>query len=163
MTQEIQVEIQKLDQQSSIDTLTGLLRRDSFASEFASRDGEGIFAVLDIDHFKQINDKKGHAYGDEVLKSVGKIMASYTSEQTILGRWGGEEFVLWTTDQRGLQLLEKIRAEIEATGACTMSIGIAQRLGSECFEKLFQSADTALYQAKKSGRNRMVSSLSLVA
>lgn len=163
VTHEIQTEIQKLDHESSIDALTGLFRREAFAGEFASRNGKGTFAVLDIDHFKQINDTKGHAYGDEVLRSVGKILGRYASEKTSIGRWGGEEFVFWTVEKSGTRLLEKIHKEIETAGLCTVSMGVTQRVRAESLDLLFQNADQALYQAKKSGRNRMVTRLILAA
>jgi diguanylate cyclase (GGDEF)-like protein len=123
--------------------------------------------MLDIDHFKAVNDHYGHLYGDTVLKRVAKLCLGSIRKMDIFGRYGGEEFVfaLPETDQEeALIMAERIRATISETLfqektqqiSITVSIGIAtldNRINT--FEELLQSSDEALYLAKQEGRNRV--------
>jgi diguanylate cyclase (GGDEF)-like protein len=126
------------------------------------------FLMLDIDHFKQINDKYGHATGDAVLVRIAEVLSSHLRKQDTLGRYGGEEFcaLLPGTDAQGaMALAEKLRLEVamtrveleESSLGLTLSIGGSiwkhDDPGKDCRE-LLDEADRALYQAKSGGRNR---------
>jgi diguanylate cyclase (GGDEF)-like protein len=122
--------------------------------------------MLDIDHFKQVNDTYGHEGGDEALRRIGHVLQTGTRGVDTAARIGGEEFgiILTETDfTRGLEVAERLRKTIGETdipeaGRVTVSIGLAEfveplRDGRE----LYASADAALYEAKRRGRNRVVS------
>lgn len=129
--------------------------------------------MLDIDHFKRVNDDHGHAAGDLVLKGIGGILKDSVRNVDVAARYGGEEVVVLlphTSDAEALILAERIRRRIEGhpfpvdapggSGAslrCTVSIGIAA-MTRECANagQLLQLADTAMYRAKEDGRNRTV-------
>ncbi|WP_310738430.1 sensor domain-containing diguanylate cyclase [Ideonella alba] len=120
---------------------------------------------IDIDHFKSINDSHGHAVGDEVLRCVAHTLRALVRREDLVCRWGGEEFVLIAPGidaQQGLQLAEKVCAAVQALPAdglpaVTVSIGVAA-LPAHGPEPalLIEQADRALYQAKRSGRNRVL-------
>ncbi|WP_054696252.1 sensor domain-containing diguanylate cyclase [Syntrophomonas palmitatica] len=119
--------------------------------------------MLDLDHFKLVNDRWGHQVGDHVLKSVARIIASNLRETDMVGRYGGEEFlvILPMTDIKdGLQVAERIRKEVQEASfsqkglKVTISIGAAQYNGDK-LDKLIGRADSLLYQAKNNGRNRV--------
>lgn len=119
--------------------------------------------VLDIDHFKRINDRRGHDAGDRVLQATAALIAKGISRTDYLGRWGGEEFILLLPNKRkefALAMAEKIRlmicdAVFEADNplAVTASFGVDHHLPGEDFSLTFKRADGALYQAKAQGRN----------
>lgn len=116
--------------------------------------------ILDIDHFKKINDTYGHDAGDEVLKSVANVLTSSIRETDFLARWGGEEFVLLypnTTQLGALAAAEILRQKIALTptpwgSPITASFGVATLVSSD-LDTLFKAADEALYRAKNNGRN----------
>ncbi len=123
--------------------------------------------MIDIDHFKEINDTYGHQFGDKVIKEVSDICSSKMRGGDILSRYGGEEFcsILPETDTRGAQkLAERLRKKVaknsipfneETSVNVTISLGIAQLTGrTKTTDDLIRSADTALYQSKQNGRNR---------
>jgi len=153
------------------DGLTSLHNRHHLVAELprlmADTEAKGIpltLIVVDIDHFKKINDQHGHARGDEVLVEVAEILRSVVRPQQLLVRYGGEEFVLvlpgTTTMQAGLgaeRLREKIAAANPAGLPVTASIGIATLKPGESYDQLFSRADAALYEAKRGGRNQVVS------
>ena len=155
-----------------VDGLTGLYDHDTFIIllgkeiERARRHGENFaLLMLDLDDFKQINDKYGHQKGDEVLARMAEIMRETVRTMDIPGRYGGEEFavILPETDirasiQSAERLLEAVKMEFERDVGLTVSIGAA------CFpehaatvETLIRMADEALYKAKSEGKNRIVS------
>ncbi|MDO8988642.1 MAG: diguanylate cyclase [Sideroxyarcus sp.] len=155
---------------ASTDLLTGVLNRRSFL-EVATREisradrYETRFALvfIDIDHFKLINDNHGHAAGDEALIHFVHVLRRDLREADLLARWGGEEFVILVPEaglEQGYQLADKLCAEVSCsffpgTGRVTCSMGVAERRPGESFEDLCRRADTALYQAKAAGRNRV--------
>lgn len=153
------------------DGLTSLHNRYHLKAEMprliddAHRRGAPLtLVVIDIDHFKKINDQYGHARGDTVLIAVGDILRSIVRDQRVLVRYGGEEFVLalpgTSTLQAGLgaeRLREKIAGANPGGIPVTASFGIATLLPGENFDTLFSRADAALYEAKRGGRNQVVS------
>jgi diguanylate cyclase (GGDEF)-like protein len=158
---------------ASRDPLTGLYNRrhlEAFAAPLADtvrrRVEEVALCVVDIDHFKRINDAHGHAVGDEVLQAVADLLGSRLREADCLARLGGEEFVavLRRCDiGRGQRVAEALRlivggVEIETHAGpvgATVSIGVAQWAVDETFESALRRADRALYQAKRAGRDRV--------
>ncbi|WP_198679094.1 ligand-binding sensor domain-containing diguanylate cyclase [Aliidiomarina haloalkalitolerans] len=123
-------------------------------------------AILDLDHFKLINDRHLHAVGDQVLKRVGQIIRDNIRDQDYAARWGGEEFAIVfgnTSESEGVVICERIRKAIESADYSdiasnvqpTLSIGMACRIGQEGHSTMLIHADKALYQAKEQGRNRV--------
>lgn len=120
--------------------------------------------LMDIDHFKSVNDTLGHAAGDEVLRVLSACIKSCLRQTDTLGRFGGEEYLLLSAETNSEQaeiLAERILKRVESTTfdklldrTTTISIGIAQMTTESSFEELAQHADQALYQAKNGGRNR---------
>ncbi len=160
------------------DDLTGLLRREAFLSEFdlltqkARTHGQKVgLLVIDIDHFKKINDQFGHSVGDRVIQRVSRKIQQFTRHQGIAGRWGGEEFVvaLSGSESQIIAQAEHLRKEIAQPEfgfsphdcPCTVSLGVrVENFGSgfhgrELFDEVFSKADAALYEAKESGRNQV--------
>jgi diguanylate cyclase (GGDEF)-like protein len=119
--------------------------------------GEKPFALilLDLDDFKRVNDERGHQEGDGLLRRVAQYLKSHVRQGDLVGRWGGEEFVvlLPATDLPGAErLAERLREGIAALGV-TASFGVALYQGD--LQGLFLRADQALYQAKALGKNRV--------
>ena len=124
--------------------------------------------IIDIDHFKHVNDRYGHWVGDEILKAVAQQILAKISEKHVLGRFGGEEFVVFlgnTSRKSALHLAEKIRESIASFFHTingfqihvTISIGISHAKGANsALDHLYTEADQALYAAKESGRNKVV-------
>jgi two-component system cell cycle response regulator len=158
--------------QAAVDALTGLLNRGSLSDMISDKVLSGErFAVLfiDIDHFKSINDRFGHATGDLVLKGVADYLRDGMRGGDSCGRYGGEEFVVLAGDvstDRAYRLAERHRSAIASLGvselgyATTVSVSIGVAVfepdGGETSESLLQRADAALYVAKSTGRNRVV-------
>ncbi len=157
---------------ASVDPLTGLLNRRGFSEATArmiereAKAGRPVTVMIfDIDHFKSVNDRFGHAAGDDVLKVFSDIVASNLRITDLVGRVGGEEFaaLLPCTVEEAVVAAERVREGFEASGiavdetplATTVSIGVAGGPANTELEVLMASADTALYQAKRSGRNRV--------
>lgn len=168
-TQVLSQESEKYKKLSSTDPLTGVLNRNGLESALNGiykklEDNEKvILLILDLDHFKIINDERGHDIGDLVLKGIVNTLKENVRNSDYIARWGGEEFIIVThnTDISGaIPLAEKLRREISATNfpvepplQVTASIGISI-FNADCdFEKAFKCADEALYQAKSQGRN----------
>ena len=160
---------------ATTDALTGLLNRRAFLESTtrevarAKRYNNDLSVVLlDVDHFKQINDKRGHAAGDMVLSAVGKLLNSSLRTCDIVARWGGEEFVLLlpsTSLDHAAEVGERVRAELagatikDGNGDAvpvTASFGVASYSGAETLEQMIDRADRAMYLAKSGGRNRVV-------
>lgn len=133
----------------------------------ALRDAAPVGIVLvDVDHFKKVNDEFGHETGDCVLKEITKRLSASLREYDGIGRYGGEEFLLVipgcdlaTTVRRANQIRESISSQPIPTllGAMTITVSMGATMGesSTNSELLLRRADTALYQAKRSGRNRV--------
>lgn len=158
------------------DPLTGTFNRRTFlelgAKEIArTRRAKGALALLmlDLDHFKKVNDRFGHQAGDEALKAVVDVLQGCLRREDLLVRYGGEEFCVLLPDvamDHAALLAERARAAVEANGfqfqgkriPVTISVGVAllARESAEDIERLVARADEALYSAKASGRNRVV-------
>jgi diguanylate cyclase (GGDEF)-like protein len=156
-----------------IDPLTGVLNRRGFEAEAermllrAARDGSSTaLLVLDLDHFKAVNDSWGHPVGDLALRAVANTVSTELRGGDVVGRLGGEEFVIALagnrTDQAAV-LAERVRRAVaalpirggEASVDLTVSIGVAAHRGATSLDKLMAHADAALYRAKAAGRNRV--------
>lgn len=167
--------VRKLEHLSHHDSLTGLLNRRAFEHllgrecQRLQRFGEQFsLLILDIDHFKRINDRLGHAAGDAVLAAVAQTLQSHAREVDRVARFGGEEFCVLlprTSNDGALQAAERLRAAINHITipwdddiiSVTVSTGLAcAEHPGESTEDLLQRADQALYQAKSEGRNRVV-------
>jgi diguanylate cyclase (GGDEF)-like protein len=116
--------------------------------------------VIDIDHFKRINDTLGHAAGDSVLMHLSTLLQSHVRGEDVVGRVGGEEFLLLLPDtqsQQAIALAERLRVLVRAESlGTTISIGIALAHSvDESAESVIARADSALYRAKDAGRNRI--------
>lgn len=154
------------------DTLTGLSNRNAYnerlkveLSRFARYKSPLSVVILDIDHFKSINDNYGHKAGDKVLALIAKQLSDNCRATDFISRFGGEEFIMLlpNTDKKAAIILaNKLRSIIEKTGfnargasiSITISCGITEYIQSDTEESAFERADDALYQAKEQGRNR---------
>lgn len=174
---DLQAELYRLQEQfkaqSRTDPLTGCLNRRGIVERlvaelsFAGRDRRPLgVAVLDLDHFKSVNDTYGHAAGDAVLQELVRRVAATTRASDSIGRIGGEEFlVLWAglSPEVSRIAAERIRAVVEeapfVVGTSrihlTASVGLTTTWGSEAQEGVIARADRALYAAKQAGRNRV--------
>jgi diguanylate cyclase (GGDEF)-like protein/PAS domain S-box-containing protein len=170
-TKQLQEELMRL---ANTDALTGLLNRRRFmehaSAEFARAERyrrELAMLMLDIDHFKQINDTHGHATGDQAIRALAQCMRQVLRTSDWPARWGGEEFAILMpeTALAGAALLaERLRAELAALEIATpggplrftVSAGVAARTDDDRhFMALMERADAALYAAKHGGRNRV--------
>ncbi|MDH5473462.1 MAG: GGDEF domain-containing protein [Gammaproteobacteria bacterium] len=165
---------QRAEQLANIDDLTGLNNRRAFftqghrAFQQAKRFGHAISVIMmDIDHFKQINDTYGHSVGDDVLQAISKPLQTLSREIDIIGRMGGEEFA-FILPETGIDeaacLAERLRSEIEKIKtshgvhiiSVTASFGVVTyNNDKDNLESLITKADDALYVAKKKGRNQI--------
>ena len=157
---------------ASMDPLTGMFNRRGFAeatSRVIEREANGgrpvTVMIFDIDHFKSINDRFGHPAGDEILKLFAAVVVNSLRISDLSGRIGGEEFaaLLPCSLEEAVIVAERVREAFEGSGivddtgpvATTVSIGVAGGPAGTELEVLLAAADTALYQAKRSGRNRV--------
>ncbi|MBT2971098.1 MAG: hypothetical protein B6D72_01710 [gamma proteobacterium symbiont of Ctena orbiculata] len=152
------------------DSLTGIYNRRKFfelgEAMFANHGDTLAALMIDVDHFKEINDNHGHQTGDEVLKTIALAIESKLPKGAILGRLGGEEFAVLlplTSPDQGVDVAESIREEIASsklllpggdTLACTVSIGHGTGKDILSLDGLLKVADDMLYCAKREGRNR---------
>lgn len=165
---------EKVNIMANTDFLTGLYNRTYFYNCFQSITSnlpENVtltVAMLDIDNFKNINDKYGHDIGDLVLVGLAKVVKNVIRKEDIFARFGGEEFVLVMQNiskEKGSERLDQIRKKVEETVmyghgdknvSITVSIGVAYFLPNlDNFESIIKKADLALYKAKKNGKNRI--------
>lgn len=170
----LQDEIESLRKLALIDPLTEVGNRRYLEIALASRRDElarygwayGLL-VIDVDLFKRVNDRYGHAVGDRVLQMVARTLAANVRSSDTVGRWGGEEFLILlqrTGDEDLVRRAEMLRQLVEASGisagdgrlAVTVSIGGTTARSGETARETFERADRNLYQAKQDGRNRTV-------
>ena len=172
---QLQLETDKFRHLSTVDPLTQAYNRFGidqivstlliFNKEKDEQRNSPDFAlmIIDIDHFKRINDRRGHDVGDRVLQNISAIISKGIRTQDFLGRWGGEEFIVIMPSTRkefAIALAEKIRLMIYDTVfepdnplSVTASFGVSDKLENEDFSTTFKRADNALYEAKSQGRN----------
>lgn len=171
--------------QSERDALTGLLNRQAFDRTMEQvhldlanvyrrqkdRDHYSFFAMMDIDHFKRVNDNFGHLHGDEVLLSFAHLMESTFRHSDSLFRYGGEEFAVILTSvapEQAEAVLDRFREKVQATlfpqvGEVTVSIGATEINSDLPISTIIEQADRALYFAKNHGRNRLANYEKLVS
>jgi diguanylate cyclase len=163
-------------EQAKLDALTGVANRRGFDEamqallhEHKSGDSCPSVMMIDLDHFKQVNDQYGHVFGDTVLKSVAQAIRSCVKGRDLVARYGGEEFAVMlpaTALPGAIALAEQIRATIagarirrgntsERIGAITVSVGVSSWKPGESIDALIERADRALYRSKSEGRNRV--------
>ena len=167
---QLQQQIAELEKRSSTDALTGAWNRAHLDRVVASELDRSIrsrqpvsLILIDIDHFKQVNDTYGHRAGDTVLCELVKVTGAAIRSIDTLFRWGGEEFIVLASSAgyRGAaRLAEKIRSTVEqhsfaGVGSVTISLGVAEHIATESAEIWFDRVDGALYRAKTGGRNRV--------
>ncbi|MEW5848212.1 MAG: sensor domain-containing diguanylate cyclase [Myxococcota bacterium] len=161
------VEIARLARLAQVDPLTGALNRRGLDLVFPdTRTGPTSVVLVDVDHFKRINDQHGHAVGDEVLRRVAHLLSTVLRAGDSVARWGGEEFLLVLPGvelARAHRVAERARAILqksplligEQTIGMTASFGVAEQGGDETRDALIARADQAMYAAKQGGRNRV--------
>jgi diguanylate cyclase (GGDEF)-like protein len=165
-----------LREASTHDPLTGignrrlLMERLREESERAQRSGKPyVLVILDIDHFKQVNDTWGHEVGDRVLVEIGCTMQAALRQYDLCGRWGGEEFLLLlpeTAMADADQVIDRVRQDIRSLAvrvgtealSVTASFGVAEYRLGESYSQTLSRADAALLEAKRSGRDKCVAS-----
>lgn len=174
---ELKKQLVDVRKESQRDNLTSLLNRKAFFEELQTIETDGtLFSsphclfMLDIDHFKKVNDTFGHLFGDKVIKAVAMVLRKNTKGRDIAARFGGEEFIvlLPETGIAGARVVaEKIRQTIEqasiinpnnkqVVSRVTVSIGLTQFMEHDDVESVVLRADKALYAAKNKGRNQVV-------
>ena len=144
------------------DQLTGLANRRWLSAELAvlSRDPRATYSVLmiDLDNFKRLNDERGHAAGDKALAAVARILSAELRSEDLLGRYGGEEFLVLLPGKvaaDGAAAAERLRSVVAAEGPVSVSIGVAERLIGESSDHLIRRADMELLRAKREGKDRV--------
>lgn len=165
----------RLHEETRLDPLTGLHNRRAFEEmgqrevQVASRDASPLtLLMMDLDHFKQLNDTWGHALGDRALRAFGGVLLTVTGSSDAVARLGGEEFAILLpgrSARSAMALAERLRATVEGLRLSegeelvhfTVSVGLSSlRPGEGSLDAMFHRADHALYQAKREGRNRVV-------
>jgi diguanylate cyclase (GGDEF)-like protein len=158
---------------ATADPLTGCANRRHFMERAQSLFALGrrttpvSLAIIDLDHFKSINDAYGHPVGDQVLQAVGQMILAQVRATDLVGRIGGEEFAVLlpaTLAVNALEFLDRLRAALALTDvrvgdlviSTTASLGVAEQRPDEDFASLYARADAALYKAKALGRNSVV-------
>lgn len=159
---------QTLHQEAHHDALTELPNRRLIDERLAQLDQSGrryTLALLDIDHFKQVNDEHGHDVGDELLVAITRTMRQGLRDYDLCGRWGGEEFLLLLGDtalDEASRIVERLRARLaqvrvpsgERWLSVTLSAGLSEHRDGEPYLTTLQRADQALLEAKREGRDR---------
>jgi len=174
----LQTNLARTNEEASLDPLTRVSNRGSFdraIEEWVTSHKETrkpfVLAMLDLDDFKQINDNHGHQMGDRVLLCAAQWFGKYVRGSDFLGRYGGEEFVIMLTDSELTQAEERFTDLVTKVAGCsydyskedkvctlrfTVSCGLAEFSFDETAEDLLRRADEALYEAKRTGKNRVV-------
>lgn len=165
----------RLHEETRLDSLTGLHNRRAFEEmiqrevQLAARDNTPLtLLMMDLDHFKQLNDTWGHALGDRALRTFGGVLLTVTGTRDAVARLGGEEFAILLpgrSARSAMSLAERLRATVEGLRLSegeelvhfTVSIGLSSlQDGETAFEPMLRRADRALYKVKRSGRNRVL-------
>ncbi len=169
---ELRRQLVEKEQDVYTDQLTKIGNRRAFDRKmvelFQNSDSEMTLVLVDLDHFKKLNDTYGHLMGDKVLQGVGQVMQKVCPENALAARYGGEEFafLLEDTQDAASVVAEAVRTTLtklvlrkkdsgEAIDNITASFGVAQKVEGEFPEQLIERADQALYAAKEAGRNRV--------
>ena len=181
---ELKQKLERSSQEAMTDGLTGVANRKCFdlllreAAERAVEDSLPLsLLMVDIDHFKKFNDSYGHQVGDQVLKLAARTLTQCVKGRDTVARYGGEEFAVLlpaTRLEHAMIVAEQIRQAVanrkliekatgQSYGQITLSIGAAEFARGEAIAELVERSDQALYQAKRSGRNRVVSQAEIVA
>ncbi|MEM5473523.1 GGDEF domain-containing protein [Hoeflea sp. AS60] len=173
MTESLSVRSQSLEHAAVTDGLTGMYNRRYFdealaeyLEAFGHIDKPIGMVILDLDHFKKVNDTHGHDIGDKVLRQVAECLQIFTRYHDVLARLGGEEFAILSpniTESQLYNLSDRIRQAVSelrinngnVTLKVTVSAGLAIWNGAESGEELYRRADKQLYEAKRQGRNRV--------
>ncbi len=157
---------------AELDHLTGLLNRRAFIGRLSAMSQapgttSGSLAILVIDHFKRINDRHGHVAGDEVLAVVGRRLNQWVSQNAIVARWGGEEFVTFHPEVSETEVAAQIEVFAETLRSAplkiesevlsiSLSAGVSRLKSSETLDDALKRADRSLYAAKAAGRNQVL-------
>ncbi len=170
----LNTKLKEVEQHATVDSLTNLANRRSFEvrltqhmARCSESGGQLSLVMIDIDHFKRINDTYGHLTGDDLLRIIAKTLRDFVKGKDIVCRYGGEEFVVLLPDtplEGAITVSENIRKHFSqmswkqkstgiSMGKVTLSAGVALFRPGETMEAFVQRADVALYQSKKSGRN----------
>jgi diguanylate cyclase (GGDEF)-like protein len=152
-----------------IDPLTGALNRrggEEALATLVEQQRPFVLLVVDLDHFKRVNDTHGHAVGDDVLRHTATVISNSVRTGDLIARWGGEEFLVACLDcpvEQGARIAQKMCDRLaeswigrHGTIAVTASIGVAAAVPGVSYGEAFDRADAAMYRAKASGRNRVV-------
>lgn len=173
--EQLRTELAQVREIAVTDGLTGLLNRRAFDQSLAdiiqsSAANNICLSMLDIDHFKRVNDTYGHTIGDKVIQYVASLLKKHALEHHYVARYGGEELAIImpdTSKQQAMAISENIRVQMEKSnlrrkadntplGTITISIGVAELKDGDNSESFISRADKALYQAKESGRNKVM-------
>jgi diguanylate cyclase (GGDEF)-like protein len=167
---EVRLRNEELTVLAQCDPLTGLSNRRSFLEALGQvfekaklAGGRVSVLMIDVDHFKSVNDNHGHAVGDEVIRRMGEGLCTGLRASDIVCRWGGEEFCVLLPDapiEGAAGLAERMRQAVSAPGFASVpvaaSFGVSSiEFGAVDIDELISQADTALYASKESGRNRV--------
>jgi len=166
-TEQLETANRQLALQSRTDALTGLANRRSFVEGACTRlhDAPAALVMIDIDHFKQINDRHGHATGDAALCAVAGVLGTAHGARELVARWGGEEFIALLESDGASERVERLRLalhriELQAEDGSKVelraSFGLTFVAQGEDLDAAIARADQALYEAKRGGRDRLV-------
>jgi diguanylate cyclase len=181
---ELRKKLEEAEREATRDALTGLYNRkylnkaiQALHDHYRQEGAPFTVIMMDIDHFKKINDTHGHKVGDSVLEFIGQTMTGSVKGRDVPARYGGEEFIILlpaTTSEGGCTLAESLRKQISSKtlkitktqtpiGVVTVSCGVAEVREDDTVDSVVDRADEALYLAKRSGRNRVMSEKDLPA
>ncbi len=168
--EQLRVANEQLQQLAATDWLTGCLNRGAFtrrvSQALTAATASGALLIIDIDHFKTINDNHGHDQGDDALRLIAHTFTSLCAPPNLVGRLGGEEFGIFlpgATESEASNWAEAIRDAVARLSFCangrhcplSVSVGVAVFQGRTDFRTLYRRADTGLYRAKSAGRDRI--------
>jgi len=175
--EQLRDELEKMKEAAQTDALTGLLNRRAFDQEMEALMAKSeqcaqktFLLLMDLDHFKRINDTCGHLVGDKVLRYTAKLLQQFVKDNDMVARYGGEEMAVLLNNidkSKAIKVANDIREALEKSrlqrkdngksiGQVTLSVGLSALKPSDTVEALIGRADTALYQAKDAGRNQVV-------